>query len=184
MGNKKRRFVYIIRLQEILIMFGLLLTAVATGLGMYGAYRETQQAQQQAEYQQEMAEYNARVRQQQIESEAEATAQEQLEIRRRGQQAIGQQESLLAASGVSLTEGSPMELLAQTSADIERDVELAEYEGQLRQSELKTAKTQSEMQAEQAGYQAEQLETAKLVSPLTTGVSSIMGSKRTRGLLS
>jgi len=142
--------------------------AVGALVSGYSAYRGYQAKQQQAEYQQEMAEYNARVRQQQIEQEAEAAAQEQLDIRERGREAIGKQESLLASSGVSMTSGSPLELLAQTTADIQRDVDLAEYEAERRQASIESKKIGSEMRAEQAGKRADKLSTAKYIGTATS----------------
>jgi len=158
-------------------IFGALAAFATAAISAYTGYQQYQRRQNQAEYQQEMAEYNAKIRQQQIDREAEATAREQLRIRRQGQEAIGQQESLLASSGVSMTSGSPLEQLAQTSAKIERDVDLAEYEGKMKQASLETAKTESRMRARQAGNRASQYGTAKYIAGARGAVSGIRGTK-------
>ncbi len=172
------------------------LAAIAAGLAGAGTYIQYQAQQRQAEYQQEvarnraqyqqeMAEYNAEVQQQKARREEQAAIRKELEIRRQGQATIGKQRSLLAQSGVSMTQGSPLETLAETSADIEHEVEVASFEGKMRarsrRSVARETISRGEMQkrsslakAEMAGMRADTAETMKYVGAARSGAQSLL----------
>ncbi len=155
---------------------GLLIAGVVGGAGAYSSYKQYESQQRQAEYRQQMAEYNAEVQQQKARREEQAAIRRELEVRRQGQATIGKQRSLLAQSGVSMTQGSPLETLAETSADIEHEVEVASFEGKMRARSRRSAAEQSEARATLAGERADTAGTMKYVGAARSGVQGFMGA--------
>lgn len=147
--------------------------AIAAGaLTAGGTVMQYRAQQQAAEQQQATAEYNAQVAEQQAKREVEASAREQMQMREKGRQLIGKQRSMMAKSGVALTSGSPLELLADTAAELETDVEMAAYEGKSRRDARLSQATASTLRAKQAGKRASTYGSMTFPAAITSGVSS------------
>lgn len=136
---------------------GLAALALTTGttLGVTGALQQGAMAAAQAEAQSRLAEYNARVAEQQAESERLRT---QFAQRRQSQEAQRIQSAMRAGFGMSgavTTEGAPLMIQARQVAESELENLLLGYEGQIRQqralSEAGLERMRSRMYAGQAG---------------------------------
>lgn len=123
-------------------MFGAIFYAISiigTAVGAMASIQSARDQRHAAEYQRRMAEYNARLAEQRAAAEQAHAYREttegierQREARRRGEQMISVQRSLLAKGGVDIDVGSPLALLADTAAETELDARRAEYESRLR----------------------------------------------------
>lgn len=96
----------------------MLMTAAATGLQAVGQYQQGQVAKQVGRNNQIMAEYAAQDALQRGDQEANAAL-------RRARLTAGTQRATMAARGLDLTEGSPADLLDQTSFFGEQDAATA-----------------------------------------------------------
>jgi hypothetical protein len=94
------------------------LTAAAAGMQAVGQYQQGQVAKQVGRNNQIMAEYAAQDALQRGDQEANAAL-------RRARQTAGTQRATMAARGLDLTEGSPADLLDQTSFFGEQDAATA-----------------------------------------------------------
>lgn len=105
-----------------------IMAIVGTAISAYGAYQQAQAQKEQSEYNAAIAENNAIIerdaakRNMQLAEDAiERGRVEEYRTRLRTEQAAAQQKSALAASGVVLNTGTPLDLLSDTYALGEMD---------------------------------------------------------------
>ena len=92
--------------------------ALAIGSTIIGAYGQVQQADAQAsasKYNAQVAEMNAQISEKRAKSIIEAGRQEEQLKRQEVQRVLGQQKAGLAANGVDLTFGSPLDTIVDTA---------------------------------------------------------------------
>jgi hypothetical protein len=89
-----------------------------------GALQQGQAAYEAGRYNQAVSEQQARLLEQRARIEAE-------EERRRGRSLVARQRSRAAAAGVQVSEGSVVDLAADTAAEAEWRAQLAEWEGKV-----------------------------------------------------
>jgi hypothetical protein len=106
-------------------------TVIGGGVMAYGQYQQGQAAKAVGSEQKRISEHNARVAEMQA-KEAENKALYEAGLhRRRTASMIGAQRAGLAMAGVSLTDGSPLALLAETAALAETDTQMILREGSI-----------------------------------------------------
>ncbi len=99
-------------------------SVAGTGLSMMG---QMQAAKSQAT----MAEYSAAMQRQQAAQLESLGRIEQTRREQEGQKLLSRQLSIYGASGIEPTEGSPLAVMEQTAAEIERDALLSRYRYQI-----------------------------------------------------
>jgi hypothetical protein len=149
-------------------------TALAIGalaVGAYGAYQTSRAQGEQAQTASNVAEFNAKVKEQEaIEADMEARAN-LANARRRGGRLISQMRGQVAASGV-LLEGSPLEIIAENAAQLETNALIADREGR-KVSRRALADAQSIRMggtAQAAGFRSQQQAT------ILGGTANLLGS--------
>lgn len=98
------------------------LTAVSTVLAGISAYGQAQAQKNAAEYQARIAEINAEIAERAARSELAAGRRQEDLARRRAAQLTGRQRTALAAAGVDLQSGTPMDILLETAGLLAEDV--------------------------------------------------------------
>jgi len=93
-----------------------------TGLGlqMKGQYEAGKAAQRQAESEAALREYNAQLAEREAIEAQEAAAYEESKHRKAGERLKGRQRTLYAKAGVTF-EGTPLDVMEQTAAELETD---------------------------------------------------------------
>lgn len=76
-----------------------------------------------------IAEANADASRMEARSIVEATKAESARLSREGRQIVGRQASIMGASGLDLTSGSPLEAMLQTTRDVQYDIQQTGYAG-------------------------------------------------------
>ena len=102
----------------------------STLMQVQGQQQAAQSAAAMANYQSQVAGYNMQVARQQADFTQQDADRELLERKRSLTRFSGQQRSLLAGSGVELSGGTPLNLLAETEAMGQRDITQATLRGQ------------------------------------------------------
>ncbi len=102
----------------------------STLMQVQGQQQAAQSAAAMAQHQSQVAGYNMQVAQQQAAFTRQDADRELLERKRSLTRFTGQQRSLLSASGVELASGSPLNLLADTEAMGQRDIQQAARMGE------------------------------------------------------
>lgn len=97
---------------ETMAIVGATAGLIGTGISAYGQY-------QQGKAQEAMARYNAKLSEQQAEQEGVVSAENARRRREMNRRRIGQIRASLAGSGVSLTEGSYLDAIGQTTSELE-----------------------------------------------------------------
>lgn len=103
----------------------LVLTAVSTAVGAYGAYSQAQAQKSAANYQADIDEQNAKIQERNAQDVEARGRDEQDRYRRRLAQLMGSQRAQLAGTGADLS-GSALDLLADTAGEGRRDVAVIE----------------------------------------------------------
>ena len=159
------------------LLWGSLAAAgLGTGVSALGMMQAGQAQAQAAKGQQAVANYNARVQEQEARSIEQATRYRQL---RHAESANRYGSSLLAnmgASGVSLSEGSPLLIAASQAAQSEMDNLMIGYEGQVAESRSRNQAHLDTLQGQIYGQQARSATAAGYVgagSSLLTGFGTM-----------
>ena len=102
---------------DVLAGLSLAMTALGSGMSAYGQYRQGKAQSAQAEYQSRLAARNAEQSRMQADYARERSAEDAARQRRQTGQTLGTQRSLLAASGVDLSDmdSSAMNILGDTA---------------------------------------------------------------------
>ncbi|WP_019646201.1 hypothetical protein [Novispirillum itersonii] len=96
---------------------------LGTGMSMYGQMQQGQAAKAQANYQAQVAERNKQVLEYQAQDRAEQGQLQEEQQRLKVRQLMGTQRAALSASGVTLDDGSAVDLLTDTAAIGEMDAQ-------------------------------------------------------------
>lgn len=135
---------------------GLALTAVGTGVAVYGQYQQGKAAEAAGKYNARLAERDAAIQQ--------ARALENIRRQReRNRRYLSRQRALIAGRGIAM-EGTALQILGKSASNLDLEIQDMFYESQLQQ--------QSRIQeANLARYQGSQAKTASLLSSVGTLVS-------------
>jgi len=95
--------------------------AAGTAVKTYGAIQQGRAADEQAEAQQDIANYNARMAERQAEEERKAAAEEAEKFREKGERFKAAQRATYGRAGVLATEGTPLLVLEDTARQLEED---------------------------------------------------------------
>ena len=100
------------------IPIAILATAIAgTAVAAYGQYQQAKSAQQQAKAEAAWHNYNAKVAQREADAERVASAFESKQQKRKAEQLLARQRTLVGAAGVEM-EGSPLLVAEDTAAQL------------------------------------------------------------------
>jgi len=94
---------------------GLALTIGSTLLGAAGSIQQGNAANKAAKYNAQVAEMNATISDRRAKDAIERGATEEQKKRQQVQQVLGQQQAAMAANGVDITFGSPLDTIVDTS---------------------------------------------------------------------
>lgn len=108
------------------------LLTVATGLALGGTAVSAVSQIAQGNNQANVMEANAKVAEQQAAAEQESAKQETLKLSRQSRQTIGTQAAMYGASGIDISSGSPLDVMARTAANYESDIQTVGYAGDTR----------------------------------------------------
>ena len=100
---------------------GIMLTLGSTLLGAAGQMQQANAASAAAKYNAQVAEMNAEISERRAKSVIEAGKSEEQQQRQKVQQLLGQQQAGMAASGVDITFGSPLDTIVDTAVMGELD---------------------------------------------------------------
>lgn len=100
--------------------FATALTIAGTVAGAFGTFQQSQAASATANYNAQIAERNAQI------AEAEG-AENARRTREAGRRVLGQQQAGFGVSGAVVGEGTPLDVLGSTAADVELDALTARY---------------------------------------------------------
>ncbi|RUM90697.1 MAG: hypothetical protein DSZ27_08380 [Thiomicrospira sp.] len=141
---------------------------MAMGLMGFGVGMDAMSASREAEAQKNSLEYNAKVSEMQA-RDAEARGQSKVDlIRTRGRQLKGSQKARMAASGVQLDSGTPLQILTQTDEMVDIDVQTA----------FDNTDKEASSYRSQAAFSSNR---AKSTSPVSAGVTSLLGGATQAG---
>ena len=118
---------------DVLAGLSLAMTALGSGMSAYGQYRQGKAQSTQAEYQSRLAARNAAQSRMQADYARERSAEDAARQRRQTGQTLGTQRSLLAASGVDLSDmdSSAMNILGDTAQWGEYDARKIRHQGEM-----------------------------------------------------
>ncbi len=167
------------------------ISIIGAAVGAYASIQSSRDQRHAAEYQKRMAEYNARLAEQRAAAEEMHAHREttegierQREARRRGEQMISIQRSLLAKGGVDLDFGSPLALLADTAAETELDARRTAYESRLavqaRQQRAIDSRTEGILYGMEAGAASARGSAAQRAGYWQAGTSLLGGAASIR----
>lgn len=149
-------------------------TALAIGslaLGAYGAYQTSRAQGEQADTASNVAEFNAKIKEQEaIEADMEARASLR-NSRKRSSRAISTMRGKVAASGV-LLEGSPLEIIAENATQLEINAAQDDrlYRMRSRNATADAASIRMGGQAQASGFRSQQQGT------ILGGAANLLGS--------
>ena len=124
-------------------------------------------AQQSAEAQAKAAEYNAQIEESKAAISAERAAQEERNLRMRGELTKGAQRAAFGAAGLVPDAGSPLDILLSTQQSIEQDAATIRYNALLDQWGYGNRANMERYQADVARATGRQARTAGVIGGLT-----------------
>lgn len=124
-------------------------------------------AQQSAEAQAKAAEYNAQIEESKAAISAERAAQEERNLRMRGELTKGAQRAAFGAAGLVPDAGSPLDVLLSTQWSIEQDAATIRYNALLDQWGYGNRANMERYQADVARATGRQARTAGVIGGLT-----------------
>ena len=150
---------------------------VLGGVGMQalGMYQQGQAASAQAKAQQSIADYNARVAEQEARAVEQATAYRQRQMAKEAGRYGSTLRATIGTSGAVPSEGTPLLVQATQAAESEMDNLLAGYEGLVKARRARSEAAVARMQGQAYGAAARNYGTAGLIgagSTLLTGFGS------------
>ena len=157
-----------------------ILTGLGALTGAYGQYRSGQAQARQAEYQAALAARNAQQAQYQADYERESAKENAAQHRRQVGQTIGSQRSLLAASGVDLSDpdSSAMNILGDTAQWGEYDAQKLLHQGELKAWSYGNQAGQEQANSLMYGRGAKQ---SSLAGAIGAGTSLLSGAGQVAG---
>ena len=97
------------------------LTVASAGLTAYGQYQQGKAAEAQGKAEQEILNYNAKLKEREATAERERAYAEAQRFKKEGKALLGEQQVTLAKGSVLTTVGTPALLLEQTAQELEAD---------------------------------------------------------------
>ena len=91
------------------------------GISAYGQYQQGQTAEAQGKAEQQIAEYNAKLKERQGKAEEERARADALRFEKEGEALLGTQQVGIAKGGVLSSVGTPALLLEETAKELEAD---------------------------------------------------------------
>lgn len=152
-------------------------TTVISTIGSIGAKAagtaaQVQGAEQAGAAQQQAANYNAGIAQQNVSIINSQTAQQVEQTHRAAVLKIGAMRALYGASGVDVSSGSPLDVLASSTAQAKLDEQTVRYNG-----EVKALNYKNQAQLDiMGGQQAAAAASSKAASSLLTGTASTLST--------
>ena len=137
-------------------------------MSMVSAIGGAMAAKDAGEAQKAAADYNAKVMEAQAQSEREAAAFEETQQREQAAKMRARQKVAYLASGVDLSEGTPLEVLGAQAGEMEMDALAIRYNGEVK---AKQSESQARIYRMQ-GQQAQKAGTINAGSSLLTGFGS------------
>lgn len=142
-------------------------TVIGAGVSIYGQ-------QQQANAQQNAAEYNAKVQRQEADQTTRIAAENMRRQQRENQRMLSRLRAANAANGLAM-EGTPLAVLGETQSDLELAILDIGYESQSRSRQLIAG-------AEMSLWEGKQQAAASRINQYATGIKGV--SSATSGYLS
>ena len=156
----------------------LALGAIGTGVSVYGGIQQGRQASAAAAYNAKMAQRSAQMSEMQAKDAERRGAIEEDRFRRQQSLLQGQQASMLAASGVQLDSGSPLQILADTAEATEVDARTIRYNARMDAWGLRNQAASSIAQAQFAKIEGKNARSNAYLSAggsLISGLGSLAG---------
>lgn len=148
------------------------LLIAGTAVSVTAAVQQGKAAEQQAEFQEEIAARNAEEARKAAEGQRQAAAEAAIESERRGRRLKARQKALFAKSGVELR-GSPLSVLVETAQDIEADRLTILREGAIKASSLEGQAGNIIAQGRAARAKGRAAKRASVLSAIGTGTSGL-----------
>lgn len=146
-------------------------TLASAGLGIGGTLMQASAIKQQAETQASLYEANAQFQRNQADLATEAGKQEELKFSKEQRQTLGTQSALYGAAGVSMS-GSPLDVMADTAAKYESDINMMGYNTEIKRNAYNY---QAQLYDWQAGRMKDAGDTASTMTLLTGFGKSLLG---------
>jgi hypothetical protein len=122
---------------------GLAVGSVAAGIagtafGMYSSHQQGKAMQAQHNYQAHIARNNALIAERNAAEERQAGLEDSRRIRLNTIALMGQQQVAMAANGIDISQGTPLDLLADTATKGELDAQMSVYQAERRALNFET----------------------------------------------
>jgi len=150
---------------------------LGTGASMIGQIQAAQQQAAMARYNAQLQQYQAAMQRQQADLLTSLGEMEKARREQEGQKLLSRQLSIFGASGIEPTEGSPLAVMEQTAAEIERDALLARYRYQLGAAQAGQTAELAELKGRAERFRAGAYERAlpwQMGTTLLTGLSPLL----------
>ena len=161
------------------ISAGTVLAAVGTAVSAFGSIQQGRAQSANMKYQAQLAEYNAKVAENDATLARQAAEADADTIDRRRRVAIAQNTAQFAAQGITIDEGTTLDVLGNTAAEFELERQNRLHQGELGQRSNLIAAQQQRSNASGLMAQASQARSAGYTSALGTlakGAYNISGS--------
>ena len=161
------------------ISAGTVLAALGTAVSAFGAIQQGRAQSANMKYQAQLAEYNAKVAENDATLARQAAEADADTIDRRRRVAIAQNTAQFAAQGITIDEGTTLDVLGNTAAEFELERQNRLHQGELGQRSNFIAAQQQRSNASGLIAQASQAKSAGYTSALGTlakGAYNISGS--------
>lgn len=158
-------------------------SATTGGIVAYQQYQQANEAQDyaakaaenEAAYQQEMMDYNAKVAEQQAKDVEAEAAEVEKRKRAENERFLGMQRALYGKSGALLSAGTPLAVLGDTAANLEMEALDVRRQGQVRAMDLRSQGRMYSYQGQVAGSQGGYYK-KDYTGSLLGGIGSAVGS--------
>lgn len=155
---------------EIMFGIGLGLSAIGTGVAVYGQMEAGAAEANRAAYEAEMMERNAQIQESEAAYIEDRTDYDIALHKRQTARQLGKQRSLLSASGVRLDEGSGLDLLKDTAYTASLDEQVIRHGGELDAWRARTGATNTRNQASLTQWGGEVAESSAGTSAFGSGL--------------
>lgn len=161
----------------------LIITGISTLFGVYSAFSQAQAQEKMANYNARMAEYQAEANRRNAQAAQNAAAYQEDRHRERARKLMSSMRSLYGASGVA-EEGTPLLVMEESAANAELDAQAIRYQGNVQSMQYTSQAALDKMEANLYRMRGKQAQTAgwwTAGSGLLTGASTFYDQGRTAG---
>jgi|GEM_PF-671686 len=148
-------------------------TAVSTSLGVVSAVQQSKAQQAQYEYQAKIQERNEKIARNNAAMERQTGIEEAREQRRKTLQAIGAQETALAANGIDVSYGTSLDIIEDTAMLGELDALRIQYNSERTARNYETQAQNFKSDAVLSRYAQADAKTSGNMNVLSAGISGI-----------